>query len=241
LELLVLLRAFQKGILGTYGYFYSYATSVLIGSIVLSVARTLAPSLYPECYWTIQLVTLIFGCGVILEVLKHVLSPYPGAERFARFVGLAIFAAIFCFALVYPLIVPGSYHPDIGVELERNLRMVQAILLFCILAVIFYYRIPIGINMKGMTLGYGLYVATSLVTLAVRAYAGAWLMTIWVYAQAVSFVISLFIWLIALWSYAPNLSPGSDIRLEADYEALVARTRITMDAMRSYLTKTVRQ
>ena len=56
--------------------------------------------------------------------------------------------------------------------IERDVRTVQAIFLFMILAVISYYRIPIGKNLKGMISGYGLYIVTSLFTLAIRAYAG---------------------------------------------------------------------
>jgi hypothetical protein len=57
------------------------------------------------------------------------------------------------------------------VELERDLRTVQAMFLFGLLGVISYCGIAIGKNMKGMILAYGLYIATSLVSLAVRSYA----------------------------------------------------------------------
>jgi hypothetical protein len=117
---------------------------------------------------------------------------------------------------------------------------VQATLLVCILAVIRHYEIPIGRNMKGMILGYGLYVGTSRVSFAVRAYAGMWLTSFWIFARPISFVISLFIWLIALWSYAPNPAPRSDIHLEEDYGALVLRTRALLGTMRGYLFKAVR-
>lgn len=238
---LILLRAVQGKILSRYIYFYSYLVSVLIGSPLLILVRMADPSLYPRYYWPIQFATLILGYGVILEIFKHVLSPYPGAERFARFLGIVLFAMILCFALIDTFIAPHSSHVGTFVEVERNLRMVQAILLVGILAVTSRYRISVGRNMNGMILGYGLYIGTSLVSLAVSAYAGTWLTAIWKFAEPIAFTISLLIWLITLWSYIPGPASGSDIRIETDYEALVERTRNTMDTVRSYLAKAVRQ
>ncbi|MGC2331239.1 MAG: hypothetical protein WA581_07285 [Candidatus Acidiferrales bacterium] len=153
-------------------------------------------------------------------------------------VGLLTFGVVFCFALVYRILVtsPGQAL----YELERNVRTVQALFLCGILAVVSYYRIPIGKNLKGMISGYGLYIVTSLFTLATRAYAGPRFNGAWNVIQPLSFDASLTIWLLALWSYHPNPAPDPAIPLETDYEALAARTRRTLVAMRSHLTRTAR-
>jgi len=240
LECMLLVRALQKRLLRRYAYFYSYAVSVLIGTVLLSVIRVVHPSSYPTYYWSAQFVTLLFGYGILLEIIQHVLSPYPGAERFARLAGVGLLAGILCFALVYSRVAPGSSHSHIVVEFERDLRTVQTLLLFSLLGVISYYGIPIGRNMKGMILGYGLYVGTSLVSLAVRAYAEAWLELVWVFAQPISFALSLSIWLVALWSYAPNPAPGPAVGLEEDYGALALKTRALINTMRAQLLKAMR-
>lgn len=237
---LILLRALQARTFAKYPYFCAYAISVLIGSLVLWPVRAANPLSYLRYYWPLQFVTLVFGYGIILEIFSHVLSPYPGVERFARFLGLAILAGVFAFALIYPLVAPASSPVETNVGFERSLRSVQAILLFGILAVISHYQIPIGWNMKGMILGYGLYVGSSLVSLAVEAYAGAWLVAVWRFAQPISFAMSLLIWLVTMWSYAPNPAPEPDIHLEEDYEAVALRTRALLGAIRSYLFKAVR-
>lgn len=240
LEFLILVRALQKRLLGRYPYFYSYAVSVLLGTLLLSTVRVTYPRLYPTCYWSVQFVTLLFGYGILLEIIQHALSSYPGAERFARLTGVALLAGILCFALVYSRLAPGSAPGNIVVEFERDLRTVQTLLLFSLLGVISYYGIPIGQNMKGMILGYGLYVGTSLVSLAVRAYAETWLALVWVFAQPISFALSLSIWLVALWSYAPNPAPRPAVGLEEDYGALALKTRTLLHTMRAQLLKTVR-
>jgi hypothetical protein len=240
LEFVIVLRGLQTRIVGRYIYFYSYAASVLIGTLLTVAVRVVHPSIFPACYWSAQFVTLLFGYGILLEIIQHVLSPYPGAERFARLAGVGLLAGILCFALVYSQMAPGSSHSHIVVEFERDLRTVQTLLLFSLLGVISYYGIPMGRNMKGMILGYGLYVGTSLISLAVRAYAEAWLAMVWVFAQPISFALSLLIWLVALWSYAPNPAPAPDTGLEEDYGALALRTRALINTMRAHLFKAVR-
>jgi len=109
-----------------------------------------------------------------------------------------------------------------------------------LLVVIAYYGIEIGKNMKGIIFGYGLYIVTSLVSLAVRAYAGPSFTEVWRIIQPLSFDVSLVIWMTALWSYHPAPIPESRVRLEAEYEALAAKTRGAMGGMRSELARVAR-
>ncbi len=232
LESLLLFRSLRTRLVVKYPFFYAYSGAVLLMAILL-----LFPSLYHRWYWGTQFFTLILGYGILLEILNHALAPYPGAERFARMAGLAAFGLITCFAVLFPLIrsrwsVASTMH-----ELERDLRTVQAVFIFALLAVISYYRIALGKNMKGMIGGYGLYVGTSLMSLALGSYSARLFGEASRIFRPLTFDISLIIWVVALWTYSRDPAPESGIRLEGDYEALVARTR---SAMRSYLRKTVR-
>ena len=240
-ELLLLFRAVQGHLFRRYYFFFSYVVSVILASVILGAVLMTEPGSphYQRWYWPVQFATLVTGYGILLEILNHVLAPYPGAERFARISGLAAFGVIFCFALLAPVIIP-RWSPGTVIEFERDLRCVQAIFIFGLLAVIFYYGIPIGKNMKGMIMGYGLYIFTSLVSLALRSYAGTAFDRVWDVVQPLSFVASLVIWLVALWSYCPNPAPDPNIRLEEDYEALVLRTKGLIGTIRSYLGKAAR-
>lgn len=239
LEFLLVGRGVQARLIKRYYFFYLYIASVIIFTAVMVVANGLAPAIYNRWYWPLQLGTLVAGYGILLEILNHVLAPYPGAERFARFSGMGAFGAIFCFALLAPLVMP-RWSPGTVIEFERDLRSVQAVFICGLLAVIFYYGVGIGRNMKGMIMGYGLYIFTSLVSLAVRSYAGKPFDRIWDVIQPLSFDISLIMWLVALWSYCPNPAPGHTIHLEEDYEALVARTKSVMGAIRAYIGRVAR-
>jgi hypothetical protein len=239
LEVLLLLRGLRVSVVRKYYFFYSYIFCSILATGSGVLILLVMPHLYRQWYWSIQLGTLVLGYGILLEILNHVLAPYPGAERFARTSGLVALGAIFGFALIAPVIMP-HWSPGTVIEFERDLRSVQAIFICGLLAVIFYYGIPIGRNMKGIILGYGLYIVTSLMALAVRSYAGMSFNAIWRIAQPLSLDVSLVIWLVALWSYCPNPVPDPTIHLEEDYEALVSRTRSVIGAIRTYLGKAAR-
>jgi hypothetical protein len=239
LQLGILVRGFREKLLAAYSFFYLYVLSVFLGDgLALVLWRVTDYNSYQRSYWILQFVTLLIGCGIVLEIFRHVLSPYRGAEKFATATGLFIFGAVFCFAIVYRLIVPSPGRTLF--ELERNVRTVQAVLLFGILFVVSYYRIPLGKNVRGMITGYGLYIVTSLSTLAIRAYAGPEFNNAWNVIQPFSFNVSLAIWLAALWSFHPNPVPDPTVPLEEDYELLARRTRRALASMRSHLTRTAR-
>ncbi len=236
LEALLLTRAYQTELFRKYPYFYSYIACVFLASILI-----LVPEISAKGYWVAQFITLFLGCGIVLEIFRHVLRAYPGAERLAKGVAVLVFAVTTGVALLYSLRVSPDPLAVTTYELERDLRVVQAVLILAILSVIAHYGIELERQMKGMILGYGLYIGTSLVSLALRAYSETRFFNAWLVVQPSSFDISLIIWVVALWAPVAVLQmrPASS-NLEADYEAVVARTRHALLFMRSYLGKAAR-
>jgi hypothetical protein len=239
LQLAIIYRAARTGLFRSYPYFYSYIISTM-SVVVVWVAYLLRPGSPQTWYWPVQLLTLILGCGVILEILDHVLAPYPGPAWFSKLATILAFVLASLIAVVFSFKKAGWFSSLALEALERNLRSVQALLLFVILLVISYYRIPIGKNMKGMALGYGVYVGTSLFARAFQAYGSALPAAMLQFVQAISFLTALTIWMVALWSYYPNPVPDSRVALQADYELLLSRTRRALHATRSYLGRATR-
>jgi hypothetical protein len=93
--------------------------------------------------------------------------------------------------------------------------------------VISNYRTAIERNMTAMILAYGLYIATSLVSLAVGSYAYGFDAT-WNIIKPFSYLVSLSIWLTALCPYHRNPVPILAIWLEADHEDSVSGTQTRM-------------
>jgi hypothetical protein len=236
LEALLLARGYQTKLFKKYPYFYSYNACVFLAAVLF-----LVPEISAKGYWVAQFITLFLGCGIVLEIFRHVLGAYPGAMRLAKGVASVVFALTTGVALLYSLWVAPDSLTVTTYELERDLRVVQAILILAILSVIAHYGIQLERQMKGMILGYDLYVGTSLVSLALRAYSETRFFSAWLVVQPSSFDISLIVWVVALWVPVAvfQMRPASP-NLEADYEAVVARTRHALLFMRSYLGKAAR-
>ncbi len=240
LELAMLVRAVASKTLMKFAYFYAYVSCVFGVSAGLYILNAVAPASYYRWYWPTQFATLVAGCGVIFEILRHTLEAYPGAERVARVASLGIFALTFLCVGFKAAMLSELTPLAVTVELERDLRMIQALLVASILTIVFYYRIEIGRNVKGLIAGFGAYVGTSLVTLALRAFLGPRFNRDWEILQSGSYLFALTVWMVALWSYYPQPVPLDRTRLDADYEALAGSTREILQSLRSYLRRTVR-
>jgi hypothetical protein len=103
-----------------------------------------------------------------------------------------------------------------------------------------YYAIPAGRNLKGIMLGYGQAVAVTLALLAVRNYIGPSFQDAWTFTQQLSYLASLSIWLVALWSYLPNPVPKTRINSDDDYDGLASRTRGRVSTVGTNLVKVER-
>jgi hypothetical protein len=236
-EFLLLVRSVQTQTLAKYSYFYAYIFCVFIVSTVLYIERS-KPDFYDAWYWPTQFATLVIGFGVVLEVVRQALDDYPGAKRFAWRASCAVFALTFCYVEWHVARRTEWTTSAATVELERDLRVIEALVLATVLAIVFYYRIELGKNVTGMILGFGAYVGVSLTTLALRAFVGPQFNTAWGLLQSASFVFGTAVWTLALWSYSPNPKPptnGRGGRGGGGYDALVHGTRAQLESVRSNL------
>jgi hypothetical protein len=240
LELLILYRAFRSRSLREYPFFYAYVGCVLIVDVLSDLVFTFDRPAYQNLYWTTQLLTLVVGYGVILEVTRKGFEIYPGVERVSRSVVLGVFLAVFSY-VGFKALTANNWSPASSMwELERDLRAVQALVLAGVLVLIVYYTIQIGRNLSGIILGYGLYTTFSIISNALRSYQGSRFHQTWLLIQPYTYFACLLIWTVALWSYQPNPVHERGLQLEVDYESLVGRTRGMLGAMRSLLERSAR-
>ena len=94
LEVMILLRGFTNRTLGKYPYFYSYLGFVLFQDFFRIGIYATHRELYAQVYWSTQFVGLLFGCGLVWEIYKVALGPFPGAQRVTRYV-FALVALLF--------------------------------------------------------------------------------------------------------------------------------------------------
>ncbi|HLV96268.1 MAG TPA: hypothetical protein VKS44_13840 [Candidatus Acidoferrales bacterium] len=240
LEMVLLGRAVRGKLLKRYKFFYCYLAVVLVGDLFLLCIYHLYPRIYAPAYWGTELIGVLVGCGLVWEVYKIAFARYPGASHVARDTLILVF--IFAISRV---LVEASGNPNwtIGrstLETELSLRTVQTALLAGLVILFAYYEIPLGRNLKGIIYGYGLFLVTSIANLTLRNDLGSSFQHIWETIQPACYILVLFGWCLTLWSYSPVPDQESEPRLEADYRALVARTRAKLRSTRARLLKDIR-
>jgi hypothetical protein len=240
LEIVVAVRAFRIKLISTYPLFYAFFFSVFAGEIFAHIAYSFVPASYSSVFWATDFVSLLLGCGVVIEFLTHALSPYCGVQCFARTLSLIVLGAVFCVGFGYTLIFQaGSEIKTTYFVLERDFLGVQAIFILTALAVVLYYGIPMRRNLKGIALGYGFCIGGSLIPFALRSQIGIGFDR-WMLVEPLSYDVSLLIWAVTLWSCDPIQISETQLRIGADHELLVSRTRQALEATRSYLGRATR-
>ena len=238
---LLLLRSVTERFFRKYPMFYGYLSYVLLESLLRFYIYVFHPSAYQSFYWwQTQFIGVALGYGVIWEIYHQTLTSYAGVARMARILLSAIFVAVVIKVLVGSLSDPVWSGPATAVDLERNLRTAQAILLITIVGLIAYYAIAVGRNLRAMILGYGFFIGASVISLTLRSYLGMRFQPSWQYLQQTIYDVTLAIWCAGLWQYAPNRVPRDKVMLECDYEVLAAQTTKLLDQVRTYLTGAVR-
>jgi hypothetical protein len=238
IEVVILGRAIQCKIFAKYSIFYAYLLTVLVTSVFLQIASPiLAKPDYALLYWRLELVTLALGCGVIVEISGRVFARHVSLDRFVRWVAIITFGAIFLVFAIHVAFLPHWKPVANPAELEVDLRIAQAIALLSIVFLTGYYGIEIGRNMKGLILGFGVYVGATIVTLTLRLFIGIKIGPVWKLIGPLSYTAALLIWTAALWSYAPApaLPPGPT---DVDYRGLTGRTRQALGSIQEQLDRT---
>lgn len=238
-QILLLFRGLKCRMIRSYPYFYAYIATSFVVTMISYFALLEYPANYAAVFWPFEFLSLFIGCGLVLEIFGHVLDAYPGADKVAKALCAIVFAILFLVGFFYLFASSSGSLTNSEVELERNVRAAQILFFLGIVGTIFYYGIALGRNMRGMIYGYGVYLAASVVSLALRLYYHSRVDILRSF-RPIAFDLSLLIWLIALWSYEPNLAPPCDPPEKPDYEALASLTKAQIDAMRSHLGRPTR-
>ena len=239
LESLLLERAWSGLWFKKYPVFFSYVLCVFLQDVFFLVVYLFRFGRYETAYWYGEFFSILLGAGVTYEIFTLILGRYPGAGRMARHV-LSVLVII---GLTKPLadaLAGGWAWSMTSVELERNLRIVQAVSLLVLALLVGYYRIPMGRNARGIFLGYGVFIANSVVTLSFRSFLGGTFQNAWLILQPFCYLLALVTWCALLWTYDAMPVVESQPRIEEDYRSLATATRKGMLQARTLWGKAMR-
>ncbi len=239
LEILLLVRASYTRIRPSYPIFYLYILFVLAQSILRLAVYHYREGLYAYIYWSTEFIGVIIGCGIVYEIYRLGLASFPGTARMARLLLSVLFFMALAKALVDASTDPRWWAEATTIDIERALRTVQAIALVALTALFLVYDIPFGRNLKGILLGYGLFIGVSVIWFTFLPAEGYRYQHIWDYLGPLTYGLALSLWTVYLWSPQTQPAPVPNVRLEEQYQRVAARTRRRLQAARGYLGKVI--
>lgn len=240
LEVALLLRGVFGRLLVRYPVFYTYIFFVCFQDLFRFSIYHVRPQVYAPLYWTTQWLGILTGCGVVFEVYRVGLRAYPGAARMARNLLALVFVLVTTKIVVDTSNDPRWWMLATNNELERALRTVQALGIAALVVLFFFYSIPFGRNLRGVLLGYGVFISQMVIWLTLFPLGTAKYPEFWFSILPASYFAILVIWLTHLWSYAPNPEPKGTVRLEEQYQRMAELTNRRLREARGYLGKAIR-
>jgi hypothetical protein len=240
LEVLLLLRGLKGKLAFRYPVFYAYFSFVVLQDLLSFGVYRWYHQYYPTVYWLTEFLALLFGCGVVFEIYRVGLSAFPGTARMARNALALVFAAALTFGLAQAWTDPRWWMEAATTDIEGALRAVEALAIVVLAALFLLYSIPVGKNLRGILLGYGLFVGTTVLSLEFVSGSGTAFHHFLSAAYPYFYFLSLTLWVAHLWSYAPNPVPAASVRLEREYQRMAAATHRRLQDARGYLAKAVR-
>ena len=240
LETFLLVRGYVSRLWARFPVFYAYILFVWLQSLLRFFIFHSRPEFYSAVYWITEGLGVLIGCGVVFEIYRAGLAAYPGTARMARNLLGFVFTLVFAKAVVETWNDPQWWVIATTMDTERLLRALQSLAILALVVLFLFYAIPFGRNLRGILLGYGMFVGLSAIQLTFVTDSSSRFHNFWSYASPGSYFIVLGLWMVHLWSYLPNPEPKGAVRLEEQYQRVAAATAQRLRKARGYLAKAVR-
>jgi len=221
----VLMRGALVGNLRKYPLFYFYIGCVLLKEVVGLLSYRFAPNLYKPLYWPAELATIVASYAVIVEIFRKSLRHNPGIARKAQTLLLGAFALAVSYAATDLLHGRFATATRAIAEVGRDLRYIEGALLLLLLWLFVRYRILLGPNLLGLIIGYSFWVGLNVVNLALLFLPDKEFSALPRRLVPITYVATLTIWCVALWSSRPEPVQPEEGAIERDYDLLAAKTR----------------
>lgn len=210
LEGLLLWRFSKRRLWSRYPHVAVFVVFDLLCNITLFPVYRYKQDLFAEVYWRIAAISLflrflinweffrgLFGRSTLRDIAwKVLLTVELGALPAVLVLGWSQATSIHYLYLHLPPVV------------EQYFCLAQAILLLTPAAVAWYYRIQLGRNLRGLCLGFGIYLLVRSVNFAsLQVFHG--FAPYWRLLTPTTFIIMIAVWLWAFWEYDPRQEQAS--------------------------------
>jgi hypothetical protein len=224
LEALLIVRIWRTRNAREYPLFFSYVIFVLVQEILSYLVAHLRPAFYPGFYWSTEFIGVFAGCAVVLEFAWIGLLQFPGVAKLARVALVATFSLTVGKVLLTGMQGALGWSVSLIVQLERDMRFVQIAAILSLLLLFLRYQVPLGRNLRGIILGYGLFLAIDIVNLTYLERLGEMVKSMASHIQSSAYFFALCVWTAFLWlRVAQPATAGAPS--ETGYNEILGRTR----------------
>ncbi len=187
--------------------FYSYIIYAFCGTLALYLTLWLEPRRYATAYWVYFLVTILAEFMVLVEISDQIFRSFPAIRHLGRALTLVIAAGLGGFYIL-PTILWSTDRTETLFDFALRASVTKAIILAVLFYVARHYGSQLGRNVAGLMLGFSIYVAMNIATMAgAKAFGEGLFAQVFWFILPLSSVLCLMVWTLSLWEYSPI--PGS--------------------------------
>jgi hypothetical protein len=205
---IVLLRGAMTKSMKQFPLFYSYVIYVFCGTVVMYTVYWLDRPAYPSAYWLYFLVSILVEFAVLVEISDHIFQNLTALRLLGRAITIII-SAIFAIFYMLPVILWSHGRPYALLAFALRASVTKVVVLVVLFWVAHHFRSELSRNVRGLMLGFSLYLGVSVVNMAAAGSfgIGIYAKVLWIMTPA-SYLLCLIVWTIALGDFfpAPNRS-----------------------------------
>ena len=204
LELCLVWRLSRLGMWRIYAYFFLYVLWVVLRTVVLPSIAFLSPTRFQSVFWTEEALCLPLNFLVVWEIFRQTFPKDSSLSRVASkgFILAGFALAVFLVDAFWGFKTYAVFN-SVYLALERSFGFAVAVLTLGFLLVARYYGVPLGRNVRGMAVGFGIWASILTANNAIHDLDHSFV-TFWRVVSPLSSMTMLGIWIWAVWSYAPN-------------------------------------
>lgn len=206
LECLLVWRLLKHRLWSFYPHVTLFVIYNLLADVILFPIIWYKPDWFAVTYWRLETVTLslqfLVNWAFFRRVFPRRSTLHDIAWKVLLTVELGALPAILVLSWRQALSLHHLYL-HLPPVVEQYCCLAQAILLLTPAAVARYYRLPLGRNLRGLCLGFGIYLLVRSVNFA-SLQAFREFIPYWRLLTPMTFITMMAIWLWAFWEYAPS-------------------------------------
>lgn len=206
LQGVLLWRLLRRGLRFKYPYFTLFVLFSFTRDLSLFPIVWYKPEWFAWAYWHTEIISLFLRFAVIWEFFRGVFPErsllHEIAWKSLVTVEVVLLPTVLWLGSSQNFSLRGA-HTYLSPLFEQYLSLAQALLLLAPVVVALYYHLPLGRNMRGLGLGFGMYLCICSIDVAnVQIFPSffAW----WRLLSPATFFVTVLVWTWAFWKYAPS-------------------------------------